>query len=126
MSEDPEAFRRAERLLAALDRIGPRLRGAIYDLSLEAEQERPFSELLESLVELQRTIAPECDIESYRAVLLNPWLFAQFLHNQGGTVVTAAFVMAGLGAYYLLAHQHEAYGRMFVRVGLITAVIASL
>jgi cytochrome d ubiquinol oxidase subunit I len=66
------------------------------------------------------------DIESYRAVLLNPWLFAQFLHNQGGTVVTAAFVMAGLGAYYLLARQHEAYGRMFVRVGLITAVIASL
>ena len=66
------------------------------------------------------------DIESYRAVLLNPWLFAQFLHNQGGTVVTTAFVMAGLGAYYLLAHQHEAYGRMFVRVGLITAVIASL
>jgi len=61
-AEDPEAARRAERLLAALDRIGPRLRGAVYDLRLEAEQERPFSELLESLVELQRTISTECEI----------------------------------------------------------------
>jgi cytochrome bd ubiquinol oxidase subunit I len=66
------------------------------------------------------------DIESYWAVLLNPWLLAQFIHNQGGTVVTAAFVMTGLGAYYLLAHRHEEYGRVFVRVGLIAAVIGSL
>jgi cytochrome d ubiquinol oxidase subunit I len=57
---------------------------------------------------------------------LNPWLLAQFIHNQGGTVVTAAFVMTGLGAYYLLARRHEEYGRIFVRVGLIAAVIASL
>src|SRR5215207_8176064 len=61
-AEDPEAVRRAERLLATLDRIGPRLRGAIYDLRLGAEQERPFSELLEALVELQPTIATECEI----------------------------------------------------------------
>ena len=60
--EDPQAIRKAEQLLASLDRIGPRLRGAIYDLRLEAEQERPFSELLESLVELQRTIATEHEI----------------------------------------------------------------
>src|SRR5215210_3756346 len=66
------------------------------------------------------------DIENYWAVLLNPWVFVQFAHNQGGTVVTAAFVMAGLGAYYLLARRHEEYGRIFVRVGLIAAVIASV
>jgi CheY-like chemotaxis protein/two-component sensor histidine kinase len=60
--EDPQAIRKAEQLLASLDRIGSRLRGAIYDLRLEAEQERPFSELLESLVKLQRTIATEHEI----------------------------------------------------------------
>jgi cytochrome d ubiquinol oxidase subunit I len=65
-------------------------------------------------------------ISDYWAVLLNPWLFAQFLHNQGGTVVTAAFVMTGLGAYYLLARRDEHYGRMFVRVGLVAAVISSV
>jgi cytochrome bd ubiquinol oxidase subunit I len=65
-------------------------------------------------------------IADYSAVLLNPWVFVQFAHNQGGAVVTAAFGMAGLGAYYLLANRHELYGRMFVRLGLITAVIASV
>ncbi len=66
------------------------------------------------------------DLESYWAVLLNPWLFPQFIHNQGGTVVTASFVMAGLGAYYLLARKHEEYGRIFVRLGVIVGVIASI
>jgi cytochrome bd ubiquinol oxidase subunit I len=65
-------------------------------------------------------------ISDYWAVLLNPYVFVQFAHNQGGAVVTGSFVMAGLGAYYLLARHHERYGRMFVRVGLITAVIASI
>jgi cytochrome d ubiquinol oxidase subunit I len=65
-------------------------------------------------------------ISDYWAVLLNPYVFVQFAHNQGGAVVTGSFVMVGLGAYYLLARQHERYGRMFVRVGLITAVIASI
>ncbi len=65
-------------------------------------------------------------ISDYWAVLLNPYVFVQFAHNQGGAVVTGSFVMAGLGAYYLLARQHERYGRMFVRVGLIAAVIGSV
>ena len=65
-------------------------------------------------------------ISDYWAVLLNPYVFVQFAHNQGGAVVTGAFAMAGLGAYYLLARQHEHFGRMFVRVGLITAVIGSV
>jgi cytochrome bd ubiquinol oxidase subunit I len=70
--------------------------------------------------------ASKVQITDYWALLLNPWLFAQFLHNQGGTVVTAAFVMAGLGAYYLLARRDEHYGRMFVRVGLVAAAISSV
>ena len=53
---------RLGRLVAALKRTGQQLRGAIYALRLGEEQDRPFSELLESLVELHRTMAPECDI----------------------------------------------------------------
>ena len=65
-------------------------------------------------------------ISDYWAVLLNPYVFVQFAHNQGGAVVTGAFAMTGLGAYYLLARQHEHFGRMFVRVGLLAAVIGSV
>jgi DNA-binding NarL/FixJ family response regulator len=62
ISKDPELDRRLGRLVAALDRIGPHLRSVIYDLRLEEEQDKPFSELLESLVELHRGMAPDCDI----------------------------------------------------------------
>ena len=58
-AERPESAGRLGRLIAALERVTPRLRSAIYDLSLEGEQEKPFSELLESLVGLHREMAPE-------------------------------------------------------------------
>jgi cytochrome d ubiquinol oxidase subunit I len=81
---------------------------------------------MQNPVGYEEVSADKVQISDYWAVLLNPWLFAQFLHNQGGTVVTAAFVMTGLGAYYLLARRDEHYGRMFVRVGLVAAVISSV
>jgi cytochrome d ubiquinol oxidase subunit I len=65
-------------------------------------------------------------LDDYWAVLLNPWMVWQYLHNMGGAVVCGAFVMAGLGAFYLLARRHEEYGRVFLKVGVIAGVIASL
>ena len=50
LSKDPKQTQRLMRLLATLDRIGPQLRGAIYDLRLDAEHDQPFPELLEALV----------------------------------------------------------------------------
>jgi cytochrome d ubiquinol oxidase subunit I len=43
-----------------------------------------------------------------------------------GAVVTAAFVMAGLGAYYLLLGQHVDQARLFVRVGVVVGLVASI
>jgi cytochrome bd ubiquinol oxidase subunit I len=65
-------------------------------------------------------------LDDYWAVLLNPWMFAQYAHNMGGAVVCGAFVMAGLGAFYVLGRRHEEYGRVFLKVGVIAGVIASL
>jgi cytochrome d ubiquinol oxidase subunit I len=65
-------------------------------------------------------------IDNYWAVLFNSWIIPQYSHTMSGAVVTASFVMAGLGAYYLLARQHVNYGRLFVTIGVIVGVIASL
>ena len=40
--------------------------------------------------------------DSFWGLILNPWLFWQYLHNMIGSVVTASFVMAAVGAFYLL------------------------
>ncbi len=65
-------------------------------------------------------------LTSLGALLGNPWAVWQYLHNMVGAVVTASFVMAAIGAFYLLAGRHASYGRTFLRVGVIAGVIASL
>jgi cytochrome d ubiquinol oxidase subunit I len=60
------------------------------------------------------------------AFLLNPWGLWQYLHNMIATVVTASFFMAAIGAFYLLTGKHAAYGRTFVRTGVIAGTIALL
>ena len=71
-------------------------------------------------------IAPNGMIEltSIRDLLLNPWAIWQYAHNMIASVVTASFVVAALGAFYLLSGRHESYARTFVRVGLIAGFIA--
>ncbi len=65
-------------------------------------------------------------ISNYWAVLFNSWIFPQYMHTMSGAVVTGSFVMAGLGAYYLLMKQHIDYGRLFVALGVIVGLIASV
>lgn len=65
-------------------------------------------------------------LSSFWGLLLNPWLWWQYPHTMIGSVATAAFVMASIGAYYLLARRHAQYGKLFVRVGVIAGIIASL
>ena len=61
-------------------------------------------------------------LASFWALLLNPWLLWQYLHNMIGAVVTGSFAMAAVGAFYLLVKRQEAFGRTFVRVGVIAGI----
>jgi cytochrome d ubiquinol oxidase subunit I len=63
-------------------------------------------------------------LTSLSAVLLNEWALWQYAHNMIAAVVTGSFVMAGLGAFYLLSRQHQAYGATFVRIGVTAGAIA--
>ncbi len=63
-------------------------------------------------------------LTDFWAFLLNPWGLWQYLHNMIATVVTGSFVMASIGAYYLLGNQHTGQARTFVRTGVIAGTIA--
>jgi cytochrome d ubiquinol oxidase subunit I len=65
-------------------------------------------------------------LSSIWGLLFNPWVHWQYLHNMIGAVVTASFVMAGLGAFYLLSRKHEEYGRIFVRLGVVCGLAATV
>jgi PAS domain S-box-containing protein len=53
---------RATELVATLELVSSHLRGAVFDLRLGAEEDRPFPELLQRLVEAQRAMAPGHEI----------------------------------------------------------------
>jgi cytochrome bd ubiquinol oxidase subunit I len=65
-------------------------------------------------------------VTSFWALLCNPWALIQFAHNMCGALATGAFVMAAVGAFYLLDGGNGEYGRIFLRVGVIAGVLASL
>jgi cytochrome d ubiquinol oxidase subunit I len=66
------------------------------------------------------------EVTSFLGVLLNPWAQLQYAHTMSGAVVTGAFVMAALGAFYLLNGRHQEHARVFVRVGVIAGLVASV
>jgi len=68
----------------------------------------------------------EIILTSWSSLLFNEWAFWQYWHTILGGVVTGAFVMTGIGAFYLLLHKHEAYGRTFMRVGVTAGVVAAV
>lgn len=65
-------------------------------------------------------------LASFWELLMNPWAIWQYLHNMVGSVITASTVVAGTGAYYCLAHKQQAYGRLFLRIGVIVGFISSI
>jgi len=73
-------------------------------------------------------IAPNGRIEmrSLWAVLTNPFAIWQYTHVISAAILTGGFLVAGIGAYYLLSRRDEAFGRRFVRSGAIVAFIFSL
>jgi cytochrome d ubiquinol oxidase subunit I len=65
-------------------------------------------------------------LSSFWALVMNPWAWWQYAHNMGGAVITGAIVMSAVGAFYLLWGKFEAYGRIFVRTGVIAGLIFSV
>jgi cytochrome d ubiquinol oxidase subunit I len=62
-------------------------------------------------------------LDSLWGLLTNPWLGWIYAHNMSGAAITGAFVLAAMGALFLLLERHQAFSRLCVRVGVIGALI---
>lgn len=65
-------------------------------------------------------------LESFWAVMLNPYAGSQYLHTINGALLTAAYVMAGIGAFYLLSDRHQDFGRLSVTMGVVAGAILAV
>jgi len=65
-------------------------------------------------------------LENFSALFSNPWLIPAFLHNQVASVVTSSFVVASIGAFYLLRNKNVEHGRLFLKTGVVVGFIGSI
>lgn len=77
-------------------------------------------------VAFQRSADGTFQLTSFWGVLLNPWALIQYAHNMCGALITGAFVVAAVGAYYLLEGKFVDEGRAFLRVAVTVGIIACI
>jgi cytochrome d ubiquinol oxidase subunit I len=65
-------------------------------------------------------------LSSFWALIFNPWAWWQYAHNMSGAAVTGSFVMVSIGAFYLLWERHQEYGKVFLRTGIVAALVFSI
>lgn len=65
-------------------------------------------------------------LNNFGALFSNPWLLPAYFHNQLASIITASFVMAGIGAFYILNKKHSAFGKLFVKTGVIFGFVSSV
>jgi cytochrome d ubiquinol oxidase subunit I len=66
------------------------------------------------------------ELASFWQLVLNPWAWWQYAHNMSGAVVTGAFVMSSVGAFYLLWGKYREHGRLFLRVGVVAGLMVTV
>jgi cytochrome d ubiquinol oxidase subunit I len=65
-------------------------------------------------------------VQDLWAFVLSPWAIAQYAHTMMAAVVTGAFVMSAVGAFYALERLYREHALIFLRVGTTVGLVASV
>jgi len=65
-------------------------------------------------------------LDNFSALFSNPWLIPSFLHNQMASLVTSSFVVASIGAFYVLREKHVEFGKLLLTTGIIFGLVSSM
>jgi cytochrome bd ubiquinol oxidase subunit I len=81
---------------------------------------------MQNPVGYERVADGSVQLSSFWQLIWNPWAWWQYAHNMSGAAITGAFVMASVGAFYLLSGKHPEHGRIFVRTGVVAGCVFSI
>ncbi len=65
-------------------------------------------------------------LSDFWVFLGNPWALVQYAHTLLAALVTGAFVVSAVGAYWTLSGAHPAEARVSLRVGVTLGLVATL
>jgi cytochrome d ubiquinol oxidase subunit I len=66
----------------------------------------------------------QLELADLRSYLFNPWALWEYAHTMTAAVVTGAFVVSAVAAYWSLMGQFEAHARAALRLGVMAGLIA--
>jgi cytochrome d ubiquinol oxidase subunit I len=118
-------------VLYAKDRVGKRAHFAAtlalwlgswasgyFIIATNAFMQHPVGYLIDAAGRLQ--------LSSFSAFVLNPWALVEYAHNMCASVVTSAFVLCGVAAFWKLSGRKVEQVETTLRLGVILGVIASV
>ena len=65
-------------------------------------------------------------LKNFGALFSNPWLWPSFLHNQMASIVTSAFVVSSIGAFYILSKRNVDFGKLLLSWGIVFGAVSSI
>jgi len=73
-------------------------------------------------------VAPDGSLQlaDFGAYLFNPWALVEYGHNMMGAVVTGAFAVVAVGAFWTLRGEHLDQARLNLKVGVLAGLVASM
>ncbi len=104
-------------LVALMMFLGSWLSG-YFIIATNAFMQHPVGHQLRSNGELQ--------IADFWRYVLNPWALWQYAHTMSAAVITGAFVVCAVGAYWTLMGMQREQARISLRIGICAGLIASL
>lgn len=66
------------------------------------------------------------ELTNFLAAVFNPSTLPRYTHTVVASILTGAFFMAGISAWYLLKGRHQEFARRSLHIGLVAAAVASL
>jgi cytochrome d ubiquinol oxidase subunit I len=66
------------------------------------------------------------ELTNFLAAVFNPSTLPRYTHTVVASLLTGAFFMAGISAWYLLKGRHQEFARRSLQIGLVAAALASL
>jgi len=79
---------------------------------------------MQNPVAFHRAADGSFQVTSFWGLLFNPWALVQYAHNMCGALITGVFVMAAVGAFYLLEGKFVEDGRAFLKLAVIVGIVA--
>jgi cytochrome d ubiquinol oxidase subunit I len=71
-------------------------------------------------------VGGRAEVTNFWAAIFNPSTIPRFLHTVDGAIITGAFCMIGVSAWFILKARHTDIARESLKMALITAFIASV